>query len=200
MKIIKKEKLLGVLMVFCFVFSLFGTAVPTQAAKLTKAQKKAYMKVVKKEAKDLKEESWVVEDGINVFTEEKYVSVFYAFLDVDKNGIKDLVLGGDRLVETQVYTYKKGKVKKILDCGDGALCRSTGYNDKYFLNDVFDAHEATVYKRSKGLKVVCFLEDGEYADYELNSKKNKLKKYGFYDKKGNMIKRELPWKEYRLKL
>lgn len=199
MKIIKKEKLIGVLMVFCFVFSLFGTAVPTQAAKLTKAQKKAYMKVVKKEAKYMKEQDWIVKDGINVFYKEKYVSVCYAFLDVDKNGIKDLVLGGDdRLVETQVYTYKKGKVKKILGCRDGFLCRSTGYNDKYFLNDVFDAHEATVYKRSKGLKVVCFLEGEEY--YEIDSEKNKLKKYGFYDKKGNKIMRELSWKEYRLKL
>lgn len=198
-------------MVLCFVFSLFGTAVPTQAAELTKAQKKAYMKVVKKEAKNIKK-TWD-ESYIKLNNDSKnYIPLHYAFFDVDKNGIKDLVVQGGNYCSTKIFTYKKGKVKKILDCKDCGIDSTTCYNDKYLINSG-DAG-TSVYKRSKGLKVVCSIEDyGESFDsyddflrydiYSYNKDWKKLiEKYGFYGNNDRELigGHEFSWKEYRLKL
>ena len=195
-------------MVFCFVFSLFGTAVPTQAAKLTKAQKKAYMKVIKKEVKNIKK-TW---DESYIKSSDNGTPIHYAFFDVDKNGIKDLVVQGGVYCSTKVFTYKKGKVKKILDCKDCGIDSTTCYNDKYLINS--GSAGTSVYKRSKGLKVVCSIEDyGESFDsyddflrydiYSYNKDWKKLiEKYGFYGNNyGELIGgHEFSWKEYRLKL
>lgn len=196
----KQWKMLGIIMVICCVFSTIGIKTPevTYAAKLTTAQKKAYKGVIKKEAKKIRKDC----NERNV--SGKKILISYAYLDFNKDGIEDLIVCGttDELCNNYghtIYTYKKGKVKTLMSCGDGFCSAGVSSNSKYVAVFLGDCGEFHVYKRDRKLTKVYegTFSWGRISDYDLKA----AKKFGICDKDGGIynVKDIIKWKTYTVK-
>lgn len=184
------KRILAIIMMVCITLTLQTTYASTK--KMSSKQKVAYQNKVhallKKEKKSSKE------IGFDAWEDP---SVSYVYFDINKDGIKELVVKG-HCIGTNVYTYKKGKVKRIGQGGDGACSSYCMYNEKYFVICV--EGELRLYKRRSSNydydnAISVGWADGNFGTTVCHDSISNCIKYKICNKKGTIIMKQFNWKQ-----
>ena len=105
------KKMFSFLLVFMLLFGVVGTTAQAATKPSASTVNKAYKKYLKKRQQDLlkKYKNQGTPAGFD------YYSEYYRIMDVNNDGIKDLVISYSDPAESWslLYTYKDGKVKQI---------------------------------------------------------------------------------------
>ena len=180
----KNVKRLEILSLMLLVI-LSVSSVYASTKKMPSKQKKAYTKIINSVYKEEKKTMSEMDKNGSVS-----YGLQYTYFDVNKDGTKELITSS-RWTGTSVYTYKKGKIKKLGNFGDGACRSGILYNDKYILNIVED--ELRLYKRKSSN---FNYENGKFIGFNnVNSEYiKKCKKYKVCDDNGSIIMKDFKWK------
>lgn len=186
----KNIKGLGILSIMLLVV-LSVQSVYASTKKMSGKQKKAYAKIINSVYKEEKKRmSELDPDG------ELSYGLNYTYFDINKDGTKELITHS-RWTGTSIYTYKKGKSKKLGNFGDGSCVSTTLYNDKYILNyfdfplQLYDRTSSHFsYENGKFIGTLTALHSNEVSSTDIKN----CKKYKVCDDNGSIIMKDFKWK------
>lgn len=181
----KKKKMIIYLLILCMLFCIFPVRTTPQyvyASSLTKKEKAAYMSVInemKRECIDSYKE-WLFDYNCGFSSYE--VIIDYKFIDIDKDGKKEMLLhvdppGATAIENCYVYKYSNGKVQKKLFISSMDLysgCSEIALTSNELI--IYSHSAASVYDR-KTYKNLFFTEDIDEDGY----------KYGLYRDSNNNV-------------
>lgn len=175
----KKKKIVKLVMMMTIVLMLTGVSVPyisqqsVQAASINKQVSKVYKKILKKESK-------------------KDENLSYSYVDINRDGKKELLVISNGSMLTKICTYVKGKVKVYKSSsyyGEAIFEGDVMYNKQakkliVYLGGTSSAYSGFQIKNGKLVISRAFevekvwKKDGSYKlNYYVNGKKVSQKKY-----------------------